>query len=112
MKRAARPIDEAAHAILFRLRRVICKVVQFLEPERVFLGLVVVEPAGVQNLIEWHARHAGFDELRVGIERADDFSRGVELFECRCIDFVQNDDIGELDLIDEKVGDCAVVFFA
>ena len=72
----------------------------------------MVEPAGVQHLVQRHTGHAGLDEFRIGVERPNDLARGIELFGLCRIDLVQNDDVGEFDLIDEQIDQRAVVLLA
>ena len=101
---------KAADPVFLGLRRVL--VVQLPEPACGGLGFFHVEAAGVEDAGEIYAAAGAFDDFRAGVEVVHD---GVEFLELLFVDeigFVNEDHIGELHLIDKKVGDGAFVLFA
>ena len=62
MERAPCAIDEGAHAIFLGLRHMVGKAVQFLEPERMRLGLGEIEPAGAEDVAQVDAAEIRLDQ--------------------------------------------------
>ena len=70
------------------------------------------EQLGVEDGVDGdHAAHR-FDNARIGIEGANDRFRQLDLARRRNVDLVQDDDVGELDLLDEQADERALVMLA
>ena len=82
---------------------VIRGAVQLLDPERPGAGLLEVEEAGVEDAGQWDVAEVGLDDPRAGVEAADDTAGvGQPLGACGG-HLVEDDNVGELDLVDEKL---------
>ena len=110
VERAAGAEDEAADPVFLGLGRVL--VIQLAEPACGGLGFFHVEAAGVEDGSKIYAAALGFDDFRAGIQVVENGAEFLELLFVDEIGFVNEEDIGELHLIDKKVGDGAFVLFA
>ena len=104
------PVNERANAIFLRLWGVFC-FVQFFNPSRTFLGFLKVKQSCVQDARRIDFAEVGFDDLRTRIEFLKRATENSEMLFRHQIDFVQNDDVGKLDLVCEQVDDGSVVPF-
>lgn len=110
MEWPAFPINEASHAILFGFRLVVGKAIQLLEPERMLLGLFVIEALRIENAIERRGAHHRFDDIRLRVEGADDFSGRVGLRHACRVDLVEDNDIGKFNLFDQQIDERPLIF--
>src|SRR5689334_23238895 len=69
LERPAGAIHEAAHAILFALRRVTGEAIQFLEPERMLPCPLEIETTGVEDALEGNPREIGLDDIGDRVQR-------------------------------------------
>jgi len=99
--------DKRRHAVLLGLRGVL--VVELLDPLGRRLRLGHVESLGVEDGVERHLAESAADDRRVGVQRADVPLHFAEVILADEIALVEDDDVGELDLIGEQVGDRAGV---
>ena len=72
-------------------------------------SLCLVEQAGVENGGKRQMAEIGFDDTRVGVERGDDAAHIGARLGCHFRDLVDDDDVGELDLFDQKIDERAFV---
>lgn len=86
--------------------------VKLLIPQRMGLGFCEVEATGIQHLIQRHPRKPRFDEIGNRVQCLDNFPCGVEFRRRSCINLVEQDDIGKLDLIDQQIHQSALIFLA
>ena len=70
---------------------------------------VEVEHVGIQNFIEFYVAIVAVDDLGLGLEGADDFPDASQLLRADFSGFVQQDDVAELNLLDDKVLDIFLV---
>ena len=85
---------------------------QLLEPTRRLRGAVEVEAAGVEDLVQGDLAHAHGLDVGVGVEAAQDGHQLLALGLADQVDLADQDDVSELHLLDQQVGDRALVFFA
>jgi hypothetical protein len=76
------------------------------------MGAVEIEQACIEQLIRGNTPIVGLDHPRVRIERVDDGAGGLKLSGCRIRDLVEDDDVSEFDLIDQKVNQRPLVSVA
>ena len=76
------------------------------------LRFFVIEAAGIEHAVKIDLRHRGLDHVGLRIERADDLARGINGLGRGRIDLVQNDHIGEFDLIDKQIDKRAIIAVA
>ena len=107
-----RAVDETRDAVFVGFRRVLVEAVEFSEPSRVTVGLFEVEEAGIENVARIDTRVARFDDAGIGVERPDDRPRRHDVFRSRNIDFVEDDDVGKFDLLDQQLHERAFVILA
>src|SRR5690606_5164612 len=103
LHRVERPplaVDEGSNAVFLGLGNMVLEAVQFLEPERMLLGLLEVEATSVEHLIERNLAEIRLDQLGVRIEGAHDLARKIEVVGGCIGDLVEHDHVGELDLLD------------
>ncbi|MPM04986.1 hypothetical protein SDC9_51267 [bioreactor metagenome] len=96
-------VDEGGNAVFLGLRHMLGKAVKLLRPKRMLGRGVEVEAPGVQDLVGRDDAEIGLDQLRVGVQRADDFARRIEPCGAGIADLVQHHHIGEFDLLGEQV---------
>lgn len=103
MKRTPRAIDEARDAEV--------PVESALSRSRVFgrLRLALVEQPRSDHLIDAHSGEHRLDDSRLGIQAAKERLEIAAFGLGEKIAFVQNDHVGELDLLREKVGERPIV---
>ena len=111
VERLTRPIDERGDAVFLGLGHVVGKAVKLFRPHGMFVCLFEIEKAGVQDRIRRNVRSIRFDDPGVGVEAADDLARGIDLFGSGVGDLVEDDHIGELDLIGQQMDQRALVLF-
>jgi hypothetical protein len=77
------------------------------------LRLLVIEPPGAEHLSEFHLAHAGLDQRRIRVKGTDDLASSIDLLRARRIHLVQNDNVGEFDLLHQQINHGSLVrFFA
>src|SRR5690606_919907 len=112
VKRPPGAVDKARYAIFLSLRNMVAKSVQLLEPERVRLGLFGIEQARAHHGVDRHTAEGGEMDAGIRIERLDDACDEIALAGLDVIGLVDDDDVGELDLLDQKVDQRARVALA
>ena len=85
---------------------------EFANPARGAFGLVVIKQLGVQNPIQWNLASRGRNDFSPRVECVDDGFDFTGLFLRNQVKLVQDDDVGEFDLIDKQIRDGAVVLLA
>jgi hypothetical protein len=110
MKRTAGPIGGGSDAVLFGFRHMLAA--QFLQPAWGLGGAFEVETPGVEDLVQRHFAHDHRDDLRLGIQAFEDGHQFLTFVAADQVDLADQDDVGELDLLDQQVGDRALIFFA
>ena len=78
-------------------------VAVFIEPLVVLLGLLKVELASVDNLLEVNVRLYGLNDLRIRVELKKSVLNFLLLFFRHQVSLVEQDDVGELDLINHEL---------
>ena len=68
-----------------------------------------VEKAGADNLVQIHVGVIAFYDFGTGLQGADNLFDAFQLFRLHFCDFVQQDDVAELNLLDNEVFDIFVV---
>ena len=82
---------------------------EFSNPTCGTLGLLIVKQLGVEDTVERDLASRGGDDFSTGVEGRDDCFNLVGLLFVDQVKLVQNDDIGEFDLVDQQVGHGAIV---
>ncbi len=88
------------------------ETVQFLEPERMLLRPFEIEAPRVQDALERHPRKASLDDIGIGIECANDLSRGFQLRRRGIVNLVEHDHVGKLDLFNQEIHQRTFVAFS
>jgi len=110
MKRPPRAVGAGGDAVFLGFGNVLAT--HFLQPAGCLGSALEVEAAGVENLLQRHRAHAHRQDLGMGIEPAQDshqllaFGRGDQ------VDLADQDDVSELHLVDQQVGDRTLVVLA
>ncbi|SPU71638.1 Uncharacterised protein [Brucella suis] len=87
------------------------ETIKLLVPERMFMRLVEIEQARVENRIERHLPKIRLLDAGVRVERADNLARQRTFLFRHHGYLVQHHDIGKLDLLDQKIDKRTLVFF-
>ena len=103
-------IRETRDAVFFGFWGVLS--LKFANPPGRALGLVVVKQLGVQDPMKRNLATRCCDDFSAWVECVNDGLDFIGLFVINQVKLVQDDDIGEFDLIDEQISDGAVVLFA
>ena len=85
--------------------------VQLFNPPCTFLGFFKIKQSRLQNACGIDFAEVGFQNLGTGIEFLKRTSENAEVLFRHHVDFVQNNDVGKLDLVCEQVDDGSVVSF-
>ena len=104
------PVNERANAIFLRFRSVLF-FVELFNPPRTFLCFFKVKQSRIQDAFGIDFAEVGFDDLGARIEFLQRATENAKVLLRHQIDFVQNDDVGKLDLVCEQVDDGSVVPF-
>ena len=110
VERSARPIDEGGDAVFLGLGRHLAA--QGLGPAGSLFRLLHVEQARADHLIQRHGAPHRLKDPGAGIELGHHRLQRPELDRVEQIALVKHDDVGELDLVDQQIGDRALVVLA
>ena len=106
----ARLVGGRGDAVLLGLRHVLAT--QLLEPARGLGGAVEIEAAGVEDLRQRRLAHHHRHDLGLGIQAAQDGGQLLALGAGNQVGLADQDDVGELHLLDQQVGDRTLIVLA
>ncbi len=107
VERPARPVGHGGDAIFLGFRQVLAA--QFLQPARRGRRAIEIEATGIEDLRQRHLTHHHRQDLRLGIELAQDRQQFLALLAGDQVDLADQDHVGEFDLVDQQVGDRALI---
>ncbi len=107
MKRAVRSVHGRANTVFLRFRNVLAA--QFLQPTRRFGSPLEIEQAGIEYLAQRDVTHHHWQDVRVSVEVTQDRRQLRERVSADQITLADQDDISELDLLDQQVGNRTLV---
>ncbi|MNS80542.1 hypothetical protein D3C72_1142230 [compost metagenome] len=110
MERPTCPVSAGSNAIFFSFRHVL--PAQLLQPSRRLGSLFEVKTTGVEDFIQGDFAHRHRNDFRPGIEPLEDDDQFLTLVAADQVDLAEQNHIGELDLLNQQIGNRTFVFFA
>jgi len=110
MKGTAGTVDKTGDAVFFGFGGV--EALEFFEPAGHDGGLFFVVEAGVEDQGWRNAGMICLEDFRIGVDLEQQLFKTNDVLGAHTIDLVDDQDIGELHLIDQQVGNVARVFVA